>query len=70
MEPIQLPKEKDINTAYKDRKEAVLKSFQDIFIVLAVRIKKTGRPYCKEQPQGFVKVLESLSWTSRGKLFW
>ena len=40
MEPRRLPNEKEINAAYEDGKEAVLKLFQDTFIVLAERIQK------------------------------
>jgi hypothetical protein len=35
MEPIRLPKEKEITVAYEVGKEAVLKSCQDRFVVLA-----------------------------------
>jgi transposase len=40
MERIQLPKEQEINNAYEAGKEAVLKLFQDTFVVLAERIQK------------------------------
>ena len=40
MELIRLPNEKEINAAYEDGKEAVLKLFQDTFVVLAERIEK------------------------------
>ena len=40
MEPIRLPNEKEINAAYEEGKEAVLKLFQDTFAVLAERIQK------------------------------
>jgi len=40
MEPICLPNEKEINAAYEEGKEAVLKLFQDTFDVLAERIQK------------------------------
>jgi transposase len=40
MEPIRLPNEKEINAAYEAGKEAVLKLFQDTFIVLAERIQR------------------------------
>ncbi|MEP6896607.1 MAG: IS66 family transposase, partial [Chloroflexota bacterium] len=40
MEPIRLSNEKEINAAYEDGKEAVLKLFQDTFVVLAERIQK------------------------------
>ncbi len=40
MEPIRLPNEKEINTAYEEGKEAVLKLFQDTFVALAERIQK------------------------------
>ena len=40
MEAIQLPDEKEINTAYEAGKEAVLKLFQDTFVVLGERIQK------------------------------
>jgi transposase len=40
MEPIRLPNEKEINAAYEEGKEAVLKLFQDTFVVLAERIQK------------------------------
>jgi transposase len=40
MEPIRLPKEQEINTAYEAGKEAVLKLFQDTLVVLAERIQK------------------------------
>jgi len=40
MEPIRLPNEKEINTAYEEGKEAVLKLFQDTFVALAERIRK------------------------------
>jgi len=40
MEPIRLPNEKEINAAYEAGKEAVLKLFQDTFVVLAERIRK------------------------------
>lgn len=40
MEPIRLPKEQEINNAYEAGKEAVLKLFQDTFVVLAERIQK------------------------------
>ena len=40
MEPIRLPNEKEINAAYEDGKEAVLKLFQDTIMVLAERIRK------------------------------
>jgi transposase len=40
MEPNRLPNEKEIDTAYEDGKEAVLKLFQDTFVVLAERIQK------------------------------
>jgi transposase len=39
-EPIRLPNEKEINAAYEEGKEAVLKLFQDTFVVLAERIQK------------------------------
>lgn len=40
MEPIRLPNEKEITAAYETGKEAVLKLFQDTFVVLAERIQK------------------------------
>ena len=40
MEPIRLPNEKEINTAYEEGQEAVLKLFQDTYIALAERIQK------------------------------
>ena len=40
MEPIRLPNEKEINAAYENGKEAVLKLFQDTMVVLAERIQK------------------------------
>jgi len=40
MEPIRLPSEKEINAAYEEGKEAVLKLFQDTIVVLAERIQK------------------------------
>lgn len=40
MEPMRLPNEKEINAVYEDGKEAVLKLFQDTFMVLAERIQK------------------------------
>jgi transposase len=40
MEPIRLPNEKEINTAYEEGKAAVLKLFQDTFVALAERIQK------------------------------
>ena len=40
MEAIRLPSEKEINRAYEGGKEAVLKLFQDRFVVLAERIQK------------------------------
>ena len=40
MEPIRLPNEKEINAAYADGQEAVLKLFQDTIAVLAERIQK------------------------------
>jgi transposase len=40
VEPIRLPNEKEINTAYEDGKEAVLRLFQDTFVILAERIQK------------------------------
>lgn len=40
MEPIRLPNEKEINAAYEEGKEAVLKLVQDTFVVLAERIQK------------------------------
>ena len=40
MELIRLPNEKEINAAYEDGKQAVLKLFQDTFVVLAERIQK------------------------------
>jgi len=40
MEPIRLPNEKEINAAYEDGKEAVLKLFQDTIVALAERIQK------------------------------
>lgn len=40
MEPIRLPNEKEINAAYEEGKEAVLKLFQDTFVILAERIQK------------------------------
>lgn len=38
MEPIRLPNEREINAAYAEGKEAVLKLFQDTFAVLVERI--------------------------------
>lgn len=40
MEPMRLPKEEEINTAYEAGKEAVRKLFRDTFVVLAERIQK------------------------------
>lgn len=40
MEPIRLPNEKDITSAYEEGKEAVMKLFQDTFVVVAERIQK------------------------------
>jgi transposase len=40
MEPIRLPNEKEIKAAYEEGKEAVLKLFQDTFVVLAERIQR------------------------------
>jgi transposase len=40
MEPIRLPTEKEINAAYEEGKEAVLKLIQDTFVILAERIQK------------------------------
>jgi hypothetical protein len=40
MEPIRLPNEKEIDAAYEDGKEAVLKLFQDTMMSLAERIQK------------------------------
>ncbi len=40
MEPIRLPNEKEINAAYENGKGAVLKLFQDTFVVLAERMRK------------------------------
>lgn len=40
MEPIRLPNEKEINTAYEEGKEAVLKLVQGTFVILAERIQK------------------------------
>jgi transposase len=40
MEPIRLPNEKEINAVYEAGKEAVLKLFQDTFVVLVERIQK------------------------------
>ena len=40
MEPIRLPNEKEINAAYEEGKEAMLKLFQDTIGVLAERIQK------------------------------
>jgi transposase len=40
MEPNRLPNEKEINAAYEEGKEAVLKLFQDTIAVLAGRIQK------------------------------
>jgi hypothetical protein len=40
MEPICLPNEKEIHAAYEEGKEAVLKLFQDSFVILAARIQK------------------------------
>jgi transposase len=40
MEPIRLPNEKEINAAFEEGKEAVLKLFQGTFVVLAERIQK------------------------------
>lgn len=40
MEPIRLPNEKEINAAYEEGKEAVLKLFQDTIMVMAERIQK------------------------------
>lgn len=40
MEPIRLPNEKEITAAYEAGKEAVMKLFQDTYVVLAERIQK------------------------------
>lgn len=40
MESIRLPNEKEIHAAYQEGKEAVLKLFQDTFVILAERIQK------------------------------
>jgi len=40
MEPIRLPNQEEINAAYEEGKEAVLKLFRDTFVVLAERIQK------------------------------
>ena len=40
MEPIRLPNEKEINAAYEEGKEAVLRLFQDTLVVLTERIQK------------------------------
>jgi len=40
MEPIRLPNEKEVNAAYEDGKEAVMKLFQETFVILAGRIQK------------------------------
>jgi len=40
MEPMRLPKEEEIKTAYEAGKEAVVKLFQETFVVLAERIQK------------------------------
>ena len=40
MEPTRLPNEKEINVAYEEGKGAVLKLFQDTFVVLVERIQK------------------------------
>jgi transposase len=40
MEPIRLPNEKEINTAYEEGKETVLKLFQETIMTLAERIQK------------------------------
>jgi transposase len=40
MEPIRLPNEKEISTAYEDGREAVLRLFQDTFVILVERIQK------------------------------
>ena len=41
MEAIRPPNEKEINPAYEEGPEAVLKLFQDIFVTLAERIQKS-----------------------------
>lgn len=40
MEPLHLPNEKEVNAAYEEGREAVIKLFQDTFVVLAERIHK------------------------------
>jgi transposase len=40
MDPIRLPNKEEINAAYEEGKEAVLKLFQDTFVILAERIQK------------------------------
>ena len=40
MEPMRLPNEKEINAAYEEGKGAVLKLFQDTFVILVERIQK------------------------------